>query len=73
LPKIRRAYWRAKFARNVARDEKAKRELKKAGWTVIVIWECEAKSAKKLERIVQRIARIPKLARGGQNRNNGLR
>lgn len=34
-------YWQAKFARNVARDRRVKRDLRSAGWRPIVVWECE--------------------------------
>ena len=43
MPKSNVEFWTAKFARNVARDKKEHAELEKAGWKVIVIWECEAK------------------------------
>jgi DNA mismatch endonuclease (patch repair protein) len=31
----------AKFARNVARDAAATRDLHSAGWHVLTMWECE--------------------------------
>lgn len=40
LPKTRQDFWRAKFERNQARDERCERELVEAGWTVLVVWEC---------------------------------
>lgn len=40
LPAVRRAFWRAKLARNRARDRRAARALRKAGWSVFVVWEC---------------------------------
>jgi len=43
-PKTRPAFWAKKFAGNVARDRQAKRALRKAGWKVLVIWECETTS-----------------------------
>lgn len=41
LPGSRQNYWRPKLERNTQRDEIAMRELRKEGWDVIVIWECE--------------------------------
>jgi DNA mismatch endonuclease (patch repair protein) len=35
-------YWTQKFRRNVQRDKDAVRMLKKLGWKVFVIWECDA-------------------------------
>jgi DNA mismatch endonuclease (patch repair protein) len=50
LPKSNRDYWEEKQARNSARDRKNLLALKKSGWSVLVIWECEIKNAKKLHR-----------------------
>ena len=35
-----RKFWDAKFARNKARDREVSRCLRRAGWTVVRIWEC---------------------------------
>lgn len=40
LPKSNVDFWRAKFARNRARDERDQRLLATDGWTVLVVWEC---------------------------------
>lgn len=40
--------------RNVQRDSDNSRLLRKAGWRVIVIWECETKDAQKLAGILRR-------------------
>jgi len=42
-PGRNREFWEAKFARNVARDERSAAELRALGYTVIVIWECDTK------------------------------
>src|SRR3954470_17555816 len=49
-PKSRIAFWRAKFAANVARDRRSRDELTGLGWRVITIWECETTDARTLER-----------------------
>jgi DNA mismatch endonuclease (patch repair protein) len=36
-------YWTAKIARNKKRDKEVAKELKKKGWIVARIWECEIK------------------------------
>lgn len=41
LPKTRTEWWKTKLEGNVARDRRQRRELKKLGWRVIVVWECE--------------------------------
>jgi DNA mismatch endonuclease (patch repair protein) len=41
VPSSRRAYWIAKMRRNAARDKRTQRELRRAGWRVMVVWECQ--------------------------------
>jgi DNA mismatch endonuclease (patch repair protein) len=48
-PKSRTAFWQGKFARNVERDKKVKKDLRIAGWKSLVVWECELKSRAKVE------------------------
>lgn len=50
LPKSNRGYWVPKLARNVQRDKDAVAALRKMGWKVLVVWECETKNPAKLER-----------------------
>lgn len=40
MPRTRRAYWRAKLDRNMARDTRTTRKLRRDGWGVLVVWEC---------------------------------
>ena len=41
----RGAYWRPKLENNVRRDKRNVRALRRLGWRVLIVWECEAKSA----------------------------
>ena len=41
LPSRNRTFWREKFASNRKRDEKKEDDLRRAGFDVLVIWECE--------------------------------
>ncbi len=50
IPATRRDFWTAKLDRNVARDAIACRQLRREGWRVLVIWECETKTDGKLLR-----------------------
>lgn len=65
LPATRRDFWAAKLTRNVARDAENRRELRRAGWRVLVIWECQTNErdavAKKLKRFLEG-SRHPRLA-----------
>ena len=45
-PKTNRAFWNAKFRRNVQRDQEHEKRWGAQGWNVIVIWECALKTAK---------------------------
>ena len=44
-PKTNRMWWKNKLATNVARDERKTRELKRAGWKVLTVWECRLKKS----------------------------
>jgi len=52
LPKSNVSFWRSKFAANVERDRMAIQKLKKAGWRVHIIWECETQEREALKRRV---------------------
>ena len=48
-PKANADYWRAKIARNVARDAQHRAALAALGWRVLVVWECALKDRAALE------------------------
>jgi DNA mismatch endonuclease (patch repair protein) len=41
LPETRKKFWEKKISGNVERDKKNILQLKKAGWKVIVLWQCQ--------------------------------
>lgn len=41
LPKSHSKFWKEKFEKNVARDDRKIKELKIAGWRTLTIWESE--------------------------------
>ena len=49
-PKSNRAFWNAKFRRNVRRDAEHEKAWAEDGWNLIVIWECGLKTAKEREK-----------------------
>lgn len=49
-PRSRRAYWNAKLDRNVARDRRNRRLLRRSGWRVLVVWECQTRNNERLAR-----------------------
>lgn len=50
LPVTRAEYWRSKLERNARRDRRDVRELRRAGWRVLVIWECQIKNQERLSK-----------------------
>jgi DNA mismatch endonuclease (patch repair protein) len=46
LPKSNRAYWRPKLKRNLNRDRRVSRTLRRLGYGVWRIWECALKGRK---------------------------
>lgn len=56
MPKNRAEWWAAKLTRNKERDLVVTRTLRKQGWNVIRVWECDL-SPKKWPRIARRIGR----------------
>ncbi len=50
MPKSRLDYWRPKLERNHARDIQNRRKLRRHGWRVLVVWECQLADHDGLER-----------------------
>jgi len=48
MPKSNISYWNKKLKRNVEKQKKDIKKLKKLGWKIIIVWECEVKDKKKL-------------------------
>ncbi|SJM89484.1 XorII very short patch repair endonuclease Vsr [Crenothrix polyspora] len=55
IPKTHSEFWRHKFARNVARDQKVLYQLKLMGWRVAILWECGL-TKKQFETTLERLA-----------------
>lgn len=64
VPKTKRGYWVPKLEQNVRRDRRNRAALRKLGYTVFVVWECEAVRPEKL---------APKLAQISRRVRNGTR
>ena len=56
-PKSNLEYWNDKLSGNKARDERNMREIKKAGWNILVIWECELKKETLVRRRLEEFLR----------------
>ena len=58
IPKNKVEFWTAKLVGNVERDKIHFKKLKKIGWHVLIIWECEIKNLNKLEKRLQNFLKI---------------
>jgi DNA mismatch endonuclease (patch repair protein) len=56
IPKTRRSFWVNKFRENAARDSRVARQLRRTGWHVLVVWECQARG-KSLQVTMERLCR----------------
>jgi DNA mismatch endonuclease, patch repair protein len=48
------AYWTRKFLRNEKRDARNRRQLRRLGWRILVVWECQLKPPGGLEARLRR-------------------
>ena len=67
-PSTNGTFWKAKLARNAARDREVTRSLRKDGWTVLRIWECAlvlSRAGRTVARIIRALAAARLRAKGG--------
>jgi len=60
VPKTKTDWWLNKINGNIANDTKALKALKKEGWEIITIWECNLKPAilqKSLNTLLKKLSR----------------
>jgi DNA mismatch endonuclease, patch repair protein len=55
MPKSNEAFWARKFQGTVARDRRKAAALRRLGWCVHVIWECQCGQKGALERLTRRL------------------
>jgi DNA mismatch endonuclease (patch repair protein) len=55
IPKSRREYWEPKIANNKRRDRRSDAQLKKLGWRLFVLWECDCMKEKSLQSAIGKI------------------
>jgi DNA mismatch endonuclease (patch repair protein) len=46
MPKSREDYWITKIKNNISKDKEVVSKLRKLGWNVFTIWECQLKENK---------------------------
>jgi DNA mismatch endonuclease, patch repair protein len=59
IPKSNTPYWLAKIARNQSRDRRTRQSLRRQGWKVLILWECQLQNTPKLSRILTRFLAPP--------------
>lgn len=55
MPKSRRKFWFSKLEANRLRDGRIKAALRRDGWSVATVWECQLKD---MERLAKRLRRF---------------
>jgi DNA mismatch endonuclease (patch repair protein) len=68
IPRSHVAYWRTKLETNVKRDRVHAQKLRRSGWSVLIIWECQTNLH---ERVTGRILRAIKRANGKNSAADG--
>ena len=56
MPSTRVDYWVPKLLRNQQRDSRVKRQLRRAGYSTLTIWECEAANPDRLAKRLRPLA-----------------
>ncbi|WP_373056465.1 very short patch repair endonuclease [Zunongwangia sp. H14] len=64
MPKTNTDFWYSKIEKNIHRDEKNISKLRKLGWNVVVLWECQLKK-KKREKTLNNL--VDKIMSGNKN------
>ncbi len=54
IPKANSEYWKPKLERNKERDRKNIRALRRSGWRVLQVWECQLSKPEQLTRRLSR-------------------
>jgi DNA mismatch endonuclease, patch repair protein len=57
-PATRPEFWRKKFDGNVERDVRQRRALRKLGWRVFTVWECQAKDTQRIGRLSRQVRKL---------------
>jgi hypothetical protein len=55
MPKSRRAFWKKKIEGNIARDAVNEMKLRKLGWHVVTVWECDLHNSITKKHLMKRL------------------
>jgi DNA mismatch endonuclease (patch repair protein) len=60
IPKTNKEYWIKKLSRNIKKQNTDIKDLRKLGWSISVIWECQTKDETALIKKINRICKNDK-------------
>ena len=58
VPESNAGIWNAKFEANRCRDRRNVRQLRRLGWRVAIVWECQLSTADRVAASVKRVRRF---------------
>ena len=73
LPASNHGFWKEKLERNRLRDRKQMDALRRAGWNVLVIWECETRNLGHLRKRIKHFLRRATAQEGVLRKRQGSR
>ncbi len=71
-PGTRPEFWQRKFSANVERDRRQTESLERAGWHVLVAWECDLRDPGKAAALVRLVQSFPVLPRSVRRPGSGV-
>jgi DNA mismatch endonuclease (patch repair protein) len=60
LPASNRDFWSSKICKNIERDTQNYIDLKKMGWNIIIVWQCNISSKKKRDEYLPILSQLIK-------------
>jgi len=66
-PSTNKKFWNTKLDRNVERDKRLRRTLRRMGWKIFVVWECETRAP---DTLLRKLGRFLNDDRGKEARAN---
>ena len=73
IPQTNREFWLSKILRNRERDERDREHLKRLGWNVIQIWECELKPKRREATLQSLLFTLSKIELALSNTKNSVK